>query len=108
MQTLLDQINRSRVVNDVKLLGQAPNLLVSGLTGGGLDDRKMLLEQLITLLASMPVTSKVSQTLSDALINIIWGDLPHPAVSFLGREHRFRRPDGSDNNVQNPKLGASN
>lgn len=107
LQFLIDQLNRSRIVNDVKLLGQAPNLLVSGLTGGGLDDRKMLLEQLVTLLASMPVTSKVSQTLSDALISIIWGDLPHPAVSFLGPQHRFRRPDGSDNNVQNPKLGAS-
>ncbi|SJX64637.1 putative dioxygenase Ssp1 [Sporisorium reilianum f. sp. reilianum] len=108
LQMLLDQLNRSRIVNDVKLLGQAPNLLVTGLTGGGLDDRKLLLEQLITLLASMPVTSNISRTLSDALIGIIWGDLPHPAVSFLGPEHRFRRPDGSDNNIMNPKLGASN
>ncbi|SPO31054.1 putative dioxygenase Ssp1 [Ustilago trichophora] len=108
LQSLVDQLNRSRIVNDVKLLGQAPNLLVSGLTGGGLDDRKMLLEQLVTLLASMPVTSRVSQTLSDALISIIWGDLPHPAVSFLGPKNRFRSPDGSGNNVMNPKLGASN
>ncbi|SNX87067.1 putative dioxygenase Ssp1 [Melanopsichium pennsylvanicum] len=108
LQTLIDQINRSRVVSDVKLLGQAPNLVVSGLTGGGLDDRKLLLERLVTLLASLPVTSKVSQTLSDALISIIWADLPHPAVSFVGPQHRFRRPDGSDNNIQDPKLGASN
>ncbi|SPO47545.1 putative dioxygenase Ssp1 [Moesziomyces antarcticus] len=108
LQSLLDQLNRSRVVNDVKLLGQAPNLLVSGLTGGGLDDRKMLLEQLITLLASIPVTSNISRTLSNALITIIWGDLPHPPVSFMGPEHRFRRADGSDNNIQIPKLGAAN
>lgn len=107
MQSLLDQLNRSRIVSDVKLLGQAPNLIVSGLSGGGLDDRKMLLEQLITLLASMPVTSNVSQKLSDALISIIWGDLPHPPVSFMGRAHRFRRADGSDNNIMNPQLGAS-
>lgn len=104
---LIDQLNRSRIVSDVKLLGQAPNLLISGLTGGGLDDRKLLLEQLVTLLASMPVSSNISRTLSDALISIIWGDLPHPAVSFLGPEHRFRRPDGSDNNILNPNLGAS-
>ncbi|KAJ1017785.1 hypothetical protein NDA16_005102 [Ustilago loliicola] len=108
MQSLLDQLNRSRIVSDVKLLGQAPNLIVSGLTGGGLDDRKMLLEQLITLLASLPVASNVSQKLSDALIGIIWGDLPHPAVSFMGRAHRFRRADGSDNNIMTPQLGASN
>lgn len=107
LQSLVDQLNRSRIVNDVKLLGQAPNLLVSGLTGGGLDDRKLLLEQIVTLLASMPVSSNISRTLSDTLIKIIWGDLPHPAVSFMGSEHRFRRPDGSDNNVMNPKLGAS-
>ena len=107
-QFLLDQVNRSTLVNDVKLLGQGPNLLISALTGGGLDDRKMLLEQLVTLLASLPVTSNISRTLSDALISIIWGDLPHPAVSFMGPEHRFRQADGSGNNVQNPNLGASN
>lgn len=108
MQSLLDQLNRTRIVSDVKLLGQAPNLILSGLSARGLDDRKLLLEQLITLLASMPVASNISQKLSDALIGIIWGNLPHPPVSFMGRAHRFRRADGSDNNIMNPNLGASN
>ncbi|KAJ9474937.1 Fatty acid oxygenase [Pseudozyma hubeiensis] len=107
LQFLMDKLNRSGIVTDAKLLGQAPNLLISGLTGGGLDDRKMLLEQIITLLSGLPASSRISQVMSDALIKIIWGDLPHPAVSFMGPEHRFRRPDGSDNNIQNPKLGAS-
>ncbi len=108
LQMLFDQVNRSTLVSDVKLLGQAPNLINSALTGGGLDDRKMLLEQLVTLLASMPVTSPVSRTLSDGLINVVWGQLPHPAVSFMGPENRFRSADGSGNNPMVPQLGASN
>ncbi|PWY98110.1 putative dioxygenase Ssp1 [Testicularia cyperi] len=108
LYSLADQVRRNRFVSDAKLVGQIPNLVYSAMSGTGLDDRKMLLEQLITLLASLPVSSGVSKTLSGALISIIWGDLPHPAVSYLGQGNRYRSADGSGNSIANPQLGASN
>lgn len=107
LSAIAEQMSRSRLVSDVKLLGQLPNLVYSALSGSGLDDRRMLLEQLITLLASLPISSNISKTLSHALITIISGDIPRPPITYLGKQNRFRTPDGSGNNINMPTLGAS-
>ncbi|KAN0062577.1 hypothetical protein ACQY0O_005109 [Thecaphora frezii] len=105
---LADLIKKNRLVDDAKLVAMIPNAVGSALAGGGMDDRKLLLEQIITLLSSLPPDSTVSRVLSNTLISIIWGDLPHPPNAFMTKETRFRLPDGSQNNFFNPRLGAAN
>jgi linoleate 8R-lipoxygenase/9,12-octadecadienoate 8-hydroperoxide 8R-isomerase len=71
-----------------------------------MDDRKMLLESIITLLYTLPEDSKVGDTLEKTLIRLLWDDLQHPPVSYLGKA-KYRAADGSGNNFQNPQLGAA-
>ncbi|EPQ31153.1 uncharacterized protein PFL1_01342 [Pseudozyma flocculosa PF-1] len=104
---LADMVKKNRLVDDAKLVSMIPGAVASVLTGGGLDDRKLLLEQVITILSMLPPDSPVSRTLSNSLIGIIWGDLPHPPVSFMDERSRVRRPDGSHNNFFVPDLGRS-
>ncbi|GAA5973666.1 hypothetical protein JCM3765_005280, partial [Sporobolomyces pararoseus] len=71
-----------------------------------IDDRKMLLEDVITLLYSLPPNSKIGDTLGKTLIRLLWNDLEHPPLSYLGKA-KYRSADGSGNNFQNPQLGAA-
>lgn len=71
-----------------------------------MDDRKMLLEDIITLLQSLPPDSRIGDSLQSNLIRLLWNDLQHPPVSYLGRA-KFRSADGSGNNFQLPRLGAA-
>ncbi|GAA5977201.1 hypothetical protein JCM5350_003254 [Sporobolomyces pararoseus] len=71
-----------------------------------IDDRKMLLEDVITLLYSLPPDSKIGDTLGKTLIRLLWNDLEHPPISYLGKA-KYRSADGSGNNFQNPQLGAA-
>ncbi|GAA5936650.1 peroxidase/cytochrome P450 family protein [Sporobolomyces koalae] len=74
--------------------------------GGVKDDRKMLLEDIIVLLYSLPEDSSIGHKLENALIALLWDDLQHPPVSFVGRS-KFRSADGSGNNHYIPRLGAA-
>ncbi|GAA6058664.1 hypothetical protein JCM10212_004075 [Sporobolomyces blumeae] len=71
-----------------------------------IDDRKLLLEQVIVLLYSLPPDSKIGDVLENAFIRLLWQDLQHPPVSYVGAS-RYRSADGSGNNFYNPRLGAA-
>jgi linoleate 8R-lipoxygenase/9,12-octadecadienoate 8-hydroperoxide 8R-isomerase len=72
------------------------------------DDNTLLLEHLVQLLSKLPADSKDGKLLTDGLINQLWGALPHPPATSLGTKYKYREPDGSNNNINNPKLGAAN
>ncbi|GAA5936600.1 peroxidase/cytochrome P450 family protein [Sporobolomyces koalae] len=73
---------------------------------GAMDDRKMLLERVIVLLYSLPPDSKIGDVLENAFIRLLWNDLQHPPVTFVGKS-KYRSADGSGNNFFNPRLGAA-
>ncbi|KIL62783.1 hypothetical protein M378DRAFT_12576 [Amanita muscaria Koide BX008] len=91
----------------------------------GIDDRKMLLEKVLTLMAKLdgnPRTRPFSQVLQDLVIGILYEDLPHPSGGFLpykdqtdpapstpnqNRGYIYRSADGSGYNPLLPSLGKA-
>lgn len=91
-----------------------------------LDDRKLLLEEVVTLLGRLPANSKLGSDLSNTLIGFLWQDLvrhlsltdhcrnladlrvaqPHPPTAYTGAS-KFRSADGSGNNISDPNLGKA-
>ncbi|KAL4780368.1 heme peroxidase [Aspergillus varians] len=79
----------------------------TGLNGGLIDDKKYLIENIIQVAASLPNTSALRSKLTDTFVTTLWDNLQHPPLSYLGDEFRYRRADGSYNNIMYPHLGAS-
>ncbi|KAF7972285.1 hypothetical protein HWV62_18532 [Athelia sp. TMB] len=92
------------------------------LTTVGLDDRKFLLEKLLTLMARLPNDSQFSTTLQHYVIDILYKDLPHPPSGYLSLpapaattqrapnsrvKYAFRAADGSNYNPLMPSFGAA-
>ncbi|KZS87971.1 heme peroxidase [Sistotremastrum niveocremeum HHB9708] len=88
----------------------------------GIDDRKLLLEQILTLVSRLPPNFHVTQKLKNTLILHLYNDLPHPPSTFIGSAPSFSwsphhisntqrlsypRPDGSFNNPLLPSLGSA-
>lgn len=61
------------------------------------DDKTMLMERVMQLVARLPTESKKRAELTDSLINELWESLDHPPLNYLGPEHSYRTPDGSYN-----------
>jgi len=79
------------------------NAAVTGTT----NDKDLLLENLIQLLAKLPSSSKEGKDLTDGLLQQLWTSLDHPPQSSLDEKFRFRSADGSGNNINLPHLGAA-
>ncbi|GAA5977217.1 hypothetical protein JCM5350_003259 [Sporobolomyces pararoseus] len=73
---------------------------------GVMDDRKMILEAVIVMLYSLPPDSKIGDVMENAFIRLLWNDLQHPPISFVGKA-KYRSADGSGNNFFNTRLGAA-
>ncbi|QRV74358.1 heme peroxidase [Ceratobasidium sp. AG-Ba] len=72
-----------------------------------LDDRKMLLEHALVFMSRLPRDSSLAQKGQDAVISMLYKDLPHPPSTFVGDAFRFRSADGGGNNLQQPDLGRA-
>ncbi|KAI0313699.1 heme peroxidase [Amylostereum chailletii] len=92
------------------------------LKGRGLDDRKFLLEKLLTLMARLPPGSEFSARLQQVVMNTLYSDLPHPPAAYLadldltprpqdhltkGVKYAFRSADGSHYNQLIPSMGQA-
>ncbi|KIK94193.1 hypothetical protein PAXRUDRAFT_143426 [Paxillus rubicundulus Ve08.2h10] len=73
---------------------------------GAIDDRKMLLEHILSFMANHP-TGKVQDLAQTYIIKTLYNDLAHPPATFLGPEYAFRTADGSSNNPDFPNLGKA-
>lgn len=76
-------------------------------TKGVMDDKDMLMEKLIQIMAKLPADSRSGATMSSAFINKLWTDLPHPPTMSLGKEFKYRDADGANNNINLPNLGKA-
>jgi hypothetical protein len=76
-------------------------------TKGYIDDGDLVMERLITGLAKLPENSGVAKKMTDEFVNTLWDVLPHPPIASLGQQYKYRTPDGSNNNISQPLLGAA-
>ncbi|KAI1821489.1 linoleate diol synthase [Xylaria intraflava] len=83
-------------------------LLLTKLKGEQLiDDKTMIMEHTIRLVAGLPDGSRLRAELTNTFINELWNTLDHPPLLYMGEKHEYRRADGSWNNPMNPMLGAA-
>ncbi|KAL4792140.1 Psi-producing oxygenase A [Aspergillus venezuelensis] len=76
-------------------------------TGQPVDDKKYIMERVIQLAAGLPATSRNAAELTKSFLNMLWNDLEHPPISYLGSDSAYRKADGSGNNHFWPRLGAA-
>jgi linoleate 8R-lipoxygenase / 9,12-octadecadienoate 8-hydroperoxide 8R-isomerase len=106
------QSNEDRVLSTLRALNirnfdTLADVALSGVKGEPIDDKTYLMERIIQLAADLPLDDRVSSTLTNNLLNQLWIDIEHPPKSYLGHEFVFRKPDGSNNNILWPHIGAS-
>ncbi|KAG0709341.1 heme peroxidase [Suillus ampliporus] len=73
---------------------------------GAVDDRKMMLEHLLSFMSNHP-SGKISNMARTFTIKTLYNDLTHPPATFIGPEYQFRAADGSNNNPDAPDLGKA-
>jgi linoleate 10R-lipoxygenase len=61
------------------------------------DDKTMVMERTIALVAGLPDHSRTQETLTNSFIGKLWDSLDHPPLVYMGEEYKWRRPDGSFN-----------
>lgn len=68
------------------------------LRGHGItDDKTMIMERVIALVADLPHQSRLREELTNTLLNELWHSLEHPPLLYVGDEFQFRTADGSNN-----------
>ncbi|KAM0265577.1 hypothetical protein ACHAQJ_000009 [Trichoderma viride] len=91
--------------DDIKTL---KSIILSKLKGETqIDDKSMIMEKTIQLVAALPSGSKRQEVLTNIFIDELWNSLDHPPLLYMGDQFRFRQADGSNNNPLMPKLGAA-
>lgn len=108
----LVQTKKTSIGHDVRNLGlKNTRTMAEAITtlasGEPLDDKDLLLEHGVSMLQSLPLNSGLSEKISDGFISMLWGDLPHPVVTYAGPTARYRKHDGSGNNPHQPDLGKA-
>ncbi|KAG6334671.1 hypothetical protein ID866_4420 [Astraeus odoratus] len=72
---------------------------------GHIDDRKQLLEHILTFMAGHP-SGKVQDMLQSFVVKTLYYDLAHPPATFIGN-FAFREADGANNNPDQPDMGKA-
>lgn len=91
-------------LKNVKTIAQGLSTIASGKP---LDDKELMLEHGVAALQAAPPSSTLSSDVSDALIKMLWADLPHPPVTVAGPAARYRKHDGSGNCLWSPEMGKA-
>ncbi|EWC45464.1 hypothetical protein DRE_00863 [Drechslerella stenobrocha 248] len=91
-------------LKETATVAQAITTLASG---EPLDDKKLLLENGVSMLQGFPPNSGLSQKISDGFISMLWHDLPHPYPTMAGPASRYRRHDGGGNVPWDPEMGKA-
>jgi len=71
-----------------------------------INDRDLLLEQALMIMAQLP-NGSTKKKLQTAAVELLYHDLAHPPATYLGKQHIWRTADGSYNNVNDPDLGKA-
>ncbi|KAJ5748816.1 uncharacterized protein N7511_010512 [Penicillium nucicola] len=111
--TFLKHDQSSGLINDIKSLGfrdvnTVKDLVKSKASGELVDDKTYLMERIIQMVADLPGNSKNRTELTNVFLDELWESIPHPPLSYMGDEFKYRSADGSNNNPTLPWLGAAN
>lgn len=68
------------------------------------DDKTMIMEYMIQLVAKLPHGSRLRESMTNNLIKELWDSLDHPPLIYVGDKFRYREADGS-NNVSEESWG---
>ncbi|KAF2730283.1 heme peroxidase [Polyplosphaeria fusca] len=103
---------KTAIGDDLRHLGfKNTRTVVEALTtlasGEPMDDKKLLLENGVSMLQGLPLNSGLSEKVSDGFITMLWHDLPHPPPTLAGPAARYRRHDGGGNNLWWPEMGKA-
>lgn len=71
-----------------------------------LDDKDMLMERIIMIVAGLPTRSRTRVLLTNQFIGELWYSLDHPVLNYIG-DSMYRAADGSNNNPLYPTMGAA-
>ena len=82
-------------------------MVKAGTTEEKVNDSEYLMEDIIALASDLPAKSRRGQALSNGFVDLLWNDIQHPPLSYMGDDYKFRKADGSHNNVRWPQLGAA-
>jgi hypothetical protein len=80
---------------DLKTLAALVSAKVKGETQQ--DDKTMIMERTIQLVATLPNHSKTQEILTNDFIDKLWYSLDHPPLLYMGNQFKYRNPDGSNN-----------
>jgi hypothetical protein len=105
-------VKKTSLAHDVRHLGlkntrTMADAITTLASGEPLDDKDLLLENGVSMLQGLPLNSGLSEKISSGFISMLWGDLPHPVVTYAGPEARYRRHDGGNNNIHSPEMGKA-
>lgn len=70
-----------------------------------MDDKDLLLGDGVAMLPILSLESGWRGTVSDDFISMLWNDLPHPPPKIAGPTTRYRKYDGSGNNLWSTYRG---
>ncbi|KAE8166073.1 heme peroxidase [Aspergillus tamarii] len=101
-QDIISQVGR--ILPDLRVLRGLGSTILSG---GVIDDRQYLIEEIIQVAASLPNGSMLRDGITAEFVKTLWNSLDHPPVARLGDEYKYRAADGSNNNPLYPHLGAA-
>jgi len=76
-------------------------------SGEPMNDKEQLLENGVSMLQSLPANSGLGSRVANGFIKMLWQDLPHPAGTIVGPTAKYRKHDGSNNNLWNPDMGKA-
>ena len=66
-------------------------------SSGVTDDKTMIMERVIQLVAKLPHGSRTRAKLTDKFIAELWNSLDHPPLLYIGDQYKYRTADGSFN-----------
>ena len=66
------------------------------------------MERIIQLVAGLPDKSIHRTQLTNSFVDQLYTSLQHPPLSYLGDEFKYRKADGSGNNIMYPDIGKAN
>ncbi|KAL4872959.1 Psi-producing oxygenase A [Aspergillus spectabilis] len=92
---------------DLKDIRTLADVIKNAATGEPVNDKQYIMERVIQLAAGLPSTSRNAAELTKSFLNMLWNDLEHPPISYLGPDSMYRKADGSGNNHFWPHLGAA-
>ena len=70
-----------------------------------MDDKTMIMERTIKLVAGLPNHSKTQEILTNTFIDELWNSLDHPPMLYMGDKFKWRHADGSFNVSAHAQAG---